>query len=471
MKKSFFDRLFGWLNSKEPSPEQASIAPEPPPSGAGAERQAGVPAPAAAPPATPPKAAPSSTDSAPKIREPLPFTKDDNQRYYGWVARQTDELGLTYSYTASFKQPFKVDFHFQEVKEPIRMRRGMYHEGNDRLSHIQRSERSFGVPTILVSQDVKKLLSHFQLPQHRFHPVVLEPFRIENIITPYFLLQLEYDTLRKQLAYPVPVRGLRQTYTMLDGYRKPVTEMELPVLSDYAALQKLRMDIIADPKISLRTPEIVTEHLSLDTTLDLYTYKDEIVISEPLRDALQRHFPEAFHCYELNLSHIQIDPDVYRQRVNQYAAIELDISPVEYTFSEEVQRLYARSKARLAENFTTPEDAFGDDEFSEVSQRLQLVLPDTFKEIYRRKPDFGDTGWEWEGFRHMLTLDQADWKEAEAIGAIAFAGNGCGDHLGLPLAGNSLFESGTLVYYFSHEDGSCHEVGELADFELWKDKI
>lgn len=417
----------------------------------------------------------ASTTSLPEEKGPSPYlsisspdgpaSTDDNQKYYGLMLLREDEQGMIASYSLPFRSIHTGDRPLQFVGESLNLWCHTKATGKDRLANFQWVKPEMGAPSLLISDSVKRLLLSFSIPTHCFHPATLDPPRIEEVETDYHVLQLGYDSLLKELQYPVSIEGLGSRYEPVSRRVGKISPLEVPDIQNYEAFETESRRLQKEG-VPYGYPALMPYRFLLSTAHDVYTYRDEIIINEFVKEALERHFPGEFETYELNLPPIRINPDRYADKREKYADLSVAVDPLRYIFSDEDEDRFAMTETYLSGDYEVPEEAYGDDEFSAAAKRLKLVFPTEFKRFYRGGLP-SPTYWELENLNRIYPLENMDFTGPEATGAIAFAGNGMGDYLVLPRRSDSPYILSKYVYFADHETDELTMIAPLEGLSEW----
>jgi hypothetical protein len=358
---------------------------------------------------------------------------DYTQRYYFFEPIQQDIHGLTPEFEITDHNPF-----------------GDLQEGPDRLYEVPRFRSFSYYATLLVSENVKAILEKFKLPRHIFHPVKLIHRKLSSE-TKYFILQIEEDTLTKDLDY----LSQRYYFNMITYNEREHGVIENKILK-FQEFVKTRTEINKKLDSIGLNVKIYPDEYRLLSDYDLYSYSvhGNFIVNQFLKDTLEMNFPNQMSFRSAQLLKIKIDPKLYNEKKKQ--TIITAISKVNYKESEEDKYYYAKMK-RL-ESFDKPIDAKpGEDSFTKKEMELNVIFPASFKNKIQAK------NLKIKGYKllpvsgYYLENEYAD-RFPETYKSVVIAENGVGDSINLILEKNSDYHLQDRLFEFFHESGEYEEI-------------
>jgi len=379
---------------------------------------------------------------------------DYSQRYYFWEPIKNDIHGLTPEFEANDPKIFR---EFREKTEPfvidnlITLVNGSLQEGPNRLYEVPRFTNFSGCNSLLVSENVKKVLEQYQLPEHIFHEINLVPKKLKTD-TKFFVLQIAYDTLNRDLVYENNSFYF-SLYKYFDEKREfGAIEEEIKNESDRNAVKNKIAEMY-----SRRNALIQPDRFKLNSDFDLYSYSfRDIIINQYLKDALEKNFPGQMQFSSAQLLNIKIDQEKYDHKKNQEAKTE--ISP-QLLYSESEDYKFFLAKRNRFENSDPPANFSENpkDKFTKKETALNVLFPDKFKENFLNKKI------KVRGYKMLAVSNfyqQNEWAERypETYKSVAIAENGIGDSINLILEKDSDHTLQNRLFEFFHETGEYKEI-------------
>ena len=246
---------------------------------------------------------------------------DYSQQYYFLEPIKTDIHGLTPEFYIVDPNPFseyREGRGLFEIENKPALKNGSLQEGPDRLYEVPRLTGMSYYATILVSENVKTILEKFKLSNHIFHAVTLIPKKLATV-TKYFILQLENDTLTKDLDFSSQEYFFNSTTHNSRNYG--IIESKI---SDYKELEKVAENLEEKYETWSMNLKIFPNEFKLLTDFDMYSYSvhGRFIINQYLKDALEKSFPKQMSFKSAQLLNIKIDQKKYDDKATIYADTE-----------------------------------------------------------------------------------------------------------------------------------------------------
>lgn len=379
---------------------------------------------------------------------------DYSQRYYFFEPVKNDIHGLTPEF--QIKDPRIFNEH-REKKEPfainslITLVNGSLQEGPNRLYEVPRFTNFSGCTSLLISENVKKVLEQYKLPEHLFHEIDLVPKKIKTD-TKFYVLQLAHDTLNKDLIYEN-----NSFYFSLYKYIDEkgafgVVEEEIKNASDRNAARE-RIAKLYDRRNALIQPDTYR----LNSDFDLYSYShSDIIINQYLKEALEKNFPGQILFRSAQLLNIKIDQTKYDDKKNRETATEPS-SRLLYNESEDYKFFFA--KRNRLENFDPPVTILEDkaDKFTKKESALNVLFTSTFKENFLNKK-IKVRGFKMLAVSNFYTQNEWADRHPETYKSVVIAENGIGDSINLILEKDSDQMLQNRLFVFFHETGDYKAI-------------
>lgn len=381
---------------------------------------------------------------------------DYRQRYYFFEPIKEDIKGLTPEFQIQDLNPFEDSS--RKGREPIELRtrltltNGPRQEGPDRLYEVPRFTSLTFTPCLLVSENVKLILERYKLPYHSWHEVNMVHKKIKTN-TKFYLLQLAFDTLNKDLAY----QNASFHYFVKEFSKRghgPVEEK----IENHSSLMNTQMKLAR-----IHTPvsfalSVRADRYELTTDYDLYTYSvhGKVIVNQFLKDALEKNFPGQISFRSAQLLNIKIDQSRYDEKGKLAPNIKLS-SKLAFKESEEDKFYFA--KIERLEKSDPPFDISlkQEDKFSKKEAELKVLFPEVFKNNYLNDRI------KFKGYRILpiskfyLQSEYAD-RYPETYKSVVIAENGLGDSINLMLEKDSDYKLHNRLFEFFHETGEYEEV-------------
>ncbi|MCE3281998.1 MAG: hypothetical protein K0Q66_735 [Chitinophagaceae bacterium] len=377
------------------------------------------------------------------------------QRYYYLEPIKLDIHGLTPELEVSDHNPFG---DFQEgrglltINESLVLENGSLQEGPDRLYEVPRFSSFSYYPTLLVSENVRSILEQFKLPPHVYHPVTLRLKKLKTS-TKYFILQVEYDTLVKDLDFSNQEYDYRFREFTKRGYG--VVKQKISSYNQFEA---------AGTAIEKKYPDlymgvtIYPKCFCLTTDADMYSYSAQgsIIVNQYVKDALEKYFPGQMKFSSAQLLNIRIKQELYDAKAQQEINSKRT-SQLSYTESQEDKYYYAKAERLEREEPVVTEGMLEDDKFRKKEIELNVVFPRIFKNNYLRKA-LDLEGYELLPISRFYRQDEYAARYPETYKSVAIAENGGGDTINLLLERDDDFRLQNRLFEFLHETGEYVEV-------------
>lgn len=387
---------------------------------------------------------------------------DYSQRFFYMQPVQNDEYGLTPEFEVDGKNPFEIlqnDRNIIELKNNLILKSGSLQEGKSRLLEMPRFSTFSYNPVLLVSENIKIILEQFNLPEHTFTLVKLKPKKI-NTRDKFYLLQINHDTLTKELDFEKVhflyrlKKGIIDSQASYSDWKNVET-----TITSYADLQDFLNNLRKELKnkgmresIEFRPSEFI-----LNTKYDLYSYSvhNKFIVSEFLKNELEKHLPSQILFRSAQLLCINIEQDQYDIMSKREIDLIDKVARIKYTSASEDLFYYDKMQRLEEADSEFPDNILKGDEFTDKEKELNVVLPEKFKRLFRK----GNIDDEYE----LLSIDdfyiQNEFADRipETYKSLIFAENGCGDSLGLILDKKSDYKLKPQIYEFLHETGEIEK--------------
>uniref|UniRef100_UPI0023F07937 hypothetical protein n=1 Tax=Flavobacterium filum TaxID=370974 RepID=UPI0023F07937 len=362
---------------------------------------------------------------------------DYSQRYYFFEPIQHDIHGLTPEFEIDGSNPFN-DFRDGrqpfEITQKLTLKNGSLQEGPDRLYEVPRFSSFSYYTTLLISENVKEVLEQYKLPHHLYHEVNLSPKKLKTN-TKFYILQIEFDTLNKDLVYKN--NSFHYSFKDFDNRGHGIVEEQIGNHTDLMNA-KDKLGKIHSP-IGYGVTIKPSNYL-ISTDYDLYSFSvhGKIIVNQYLKDALEKNFPNQISFKSAQLLNIKIDQSEYESKRNLSINTKLS-SRLTYKESEE-NKFYFAKVERLEKSDTALEvSQTQEDKFSKKEIELSVLFPQVFKNNYlnKRLRIRGYTLLPISKF--YLQSEYAD-RYPETYKSVVIAENGVGDSINLILEKDSDYK-------------------------------
>jgi hypothetical protein len=195
----------------------------------------------------------------------------------------------------------------------------------------------------------------------------------------------------------------------------------------------------------------------LSTDYDLYSFSvhGKVIVSQYLKDALVKNFPNQLSFKSAQLLNIKINQSEYENKKNLSINTKLS-SKLTYTEAEE-DKFYFAKVERLEKSDTLLDvSQTQDDKFSKKEIELNVLFPKVFKNNYLNK--------KIEIIGHTLLpisefYSQCEYADRypETYKSVVIAENGLGDSINLILEKDSDYKLQNTLFEFFHETGEYEE--------------
>jgi len=380
---------------------------------------------------------------------------DYSQRYYFFEPIQQDIYGLTPEFEIDGSNPFN-DFrdgrHPFEISQKLTLRNGSLQEGPDRLYEVPRFSSFSYSTTLLISENVKDVLKQYKLPHHLYHEVNLIPKKLKTN-TKFYILQIEFDTLNKDLVYEN--NTFHYSFKDFDNRGHGLVEEQIANHTDLMnakeKLGKLYSPIGYDVTIK-------PSNYLLSTDYDLYSFSvhGKIIVNQYLKDALEKNFPNQISFKSAQLLNIKIDQLKYENKRN--LSINTRLSS-RLTYKESEEDMFYFAKVERIERSDTAFDIseIQDDKFSKKEIELKVLFPQVFKNNYLNKR-VKIKGYKLLPISKFYSQNEYGDRYPETYKSVVIAENGVGDSINLILEKDSDYKLQNRLFEFFHETGEYEEI-------------
>ncbi|NTS42154.1 hypothetical protein HRG84_14720 [Flavisolibacter sp. BT320] len=379
----------------------------------------------------------------------------NSQRYYFLEPIYSDVHGLTPEFEIKGFNPFN---EFREGREPFAINNkltlvnGSLQEGPDRLYEIPRFSSFSYYTTILVSENVRKVLDQYKLPSHIYHEVNLIPKKLTTT-TQFYILQLAFDTLNKDLIYDH--NAFYFSFKDFDNRGHGAVEEKINSQSELMAVEEKLKKIHSPIGYGVT---IKPDRYKLKTDYDLYTYSvhGKIIINQYLKDILEKNFPGQILFKSAQLLNIEIEQSKYEEKKKLSINTKLS-SKLSYRESDEDKFFY--SKVERLENFDPPIKSaeLNEDKFTKIELRLNVIFPEIFKNNYINKR-IKIKGYSLLPISKFYLKNEYADRYPETYKSVVIAENGVGDSVNLILERDNDHKLQHRFFEFFHETGEYEEI-------------
>ena len=380
---------------------------------------------------------------------------DYTQRYYFLVPVHDDVSGLTPEFKIEDHNPFEQFREGRglfEINEELTLVNGSLQEGPDRLYEVPRFTSFSFYTTLLVSENVRSIIEQFKLPAHKYHEVKLKPKKL-TITTKFYLLQLDFDTLNKDLDYTD-----RKFYYSFKDFKKggkgPVTD---PITSHD---ELINVNALLKEKYSPNGygVKIRPDKYPIKTDYDMYSMSvhKQIIVNQYLKDALEKNFPGQMTFKSAQTLNIKIDQRQYDSK----AGLQINTkqsSKVSYRESEVDKFYYAKLERLEKDDSQFDSSLLENDKFRKKELELKVIFPKIFKNNYLNKNlSLGD--YDLLPISKFYIQNEYSGRYPETYKSVVVAENGLGDTLSLMLERDSDYKLQNALFEFLHETGEYEEI-------------
>jgi len=380
---------------------------------------------------------------------------DYSQLYYFFEPIQHDIHGLTPEFEINGPNPFS---DFRDGRQPfditqkLTLKNGSLQEGPDRLYEVPRFSSFSYYTTLLISENVKKVLEQFKLPHHLYHEVNLIPKKLKTD-TRFYILQVDFDTLNKDLVYEN--NSFHYSFKDFDSRGHGFVEEQIGNHTDLMnATEKLgKIHSPIGYGVTIKPSKYLVRN-----DYDLYSFSvhGKIIVNQYLKDALEKNFPEQICFKSAQLLNISIDQIKYENKKNLSVNTKLS-SKLTYKESEEDKFYFAKVERldKLDTAFDVSETQ--GDKFSKKEVELNILFPQLFKNNYLNKR-LKIEGYKLLPISKFYIQNKYADRYPETYKSVVIAENGVGDSINLILEKDSDYRLQNILFEFFHETGEYEEL-------------
>jgi hypothetical protein len=375
------------------------------------------------------------------------------QRWYYISPIHIDIHGLTPSYKGDSNNPFESYDNNRNIlnySDPsiLRFIPDSGSEGPDRMFEVLRSRAIERYAALLISENIKTVLSKFKLPKHKYFQTEVKAKRVNSNVN-YFVLQFDLDTIYHDINFPATdFRFRKKRFSSRSGWRSVMQK----VISLEKLIEQRKALLSSTDKLSTSI-EILPTRFTVESNYDLYTLDNRIIVNEFVKEALESNFPNQIKFRSAQLLNIFTDPNEYLKK--ELRKISFSSKTVLFSVPE-VQQKYIAKRDRLEEqNLKVDPKLIGADEFSSIQGKLNVILPDNIKRFIKSNAAIGEYA--------ILRIDQFYQQDEyastypESFKAVIIGENGIGDSIGLMLEKDDDYRLQDIIYEFLHETGEIHK--------------
>lgn len=371
------------------------------------------------------------------------------QRWYYLSAIHNDIHGLTPSYKGDSDNIFEsydndrniIDY---SASTTLKFISDSGSEGPDRMFEILRSNTVERYAALLVSENVKALLSNFTLPKHKYYKAEVKAKKVKPNAD-YFVLQFDLDTIYNDLDFKeTDFKFRKKSFASRTGWRSVSQQIasHKELAEQYKALRS-NTDGIST------FVEILPARFALKSNYDLYTLGNRIIVNEFIKEALDENFPNQINLRSAQLLNITAESNEYETKRSRTTTFS---KKVEVFSVPQIEQHYIGKRDRLEQaSLKIDPSLIQDDEFAAIQNQLDVIIPDKMKRFLKANSTIGEYS--------LLTIDQfyqlSEYSSTnpESVKAVAIGENGVGDAIGLMLEKDDDFRLQNVLYEFLHETG------------------
>ena len=376
---------------------------------------------------------------------------DYSQRYFRLKPIQKDLQGLTPEFKIDGKNVFnqyRESRGLFEIKEELHLINGSLQEGPPRLYEVPRFNDMTYYAGLLVSQNVKNILEKFKISKHKFIPVKITPKKIKTDLR-FFILQVEHDSLLKQADFSELAFKKLEKEKWLGEYT--TTQLKKGEIKDYPSIDKSIKELKSK---GISYSKFVPKEYIVDTDEDIFTIDRDIIVNEFVKKAMEDHLLNQVLFESVQHLNIRIPQENYDS--NEYVVREnMSIQDLGIEISEEFT-FYSKKMDRLRTEDLPFSNEVPQDEFSEIQVKLNVIIPEAFKQKYR-KNDIDPEEYEFIPVEEFYLENEYANRLPETYKSLMVADNGCGDALGLILEQSDDCQLRAELFEFNHETGEVEE--------------
>jgi len=375
---------------------------------------------------------------------------DYSQKYYRLKPIQNDVHGLTPEFEIDGRNVFGIYREgrgFFEIKDKLKLVNGSLQEGPPRLYELPRFSSMSYYPVLLLSENLKNIIEQFNISQHKFIQVNLSPKKIKTNLD-YYLIQIEYDSLLKQANFTnLEFLSLTKNDWFGSYKKEPLAKGEI---ENYQSIEVLQEKLKAD---GIKYVDLAPISYIVDTNEDIFTIKGDIIVNEFVKNLIEDNLPNNVLFESVQLMNIKISQHIYDAK--ESAKSEVVISDSEVQISEECN--FFSDKAKRLENSDLKLNIkLIKDEFYQIQNKLNLVIPESFKVRYRNN-NIDEEEYEFIDISEFYIQNEYSDSVPETYRSIIVAENGCGDSLGLILDKHDDYRLREELFEFNHETGEVEK--------------
>jgi hypothetical protein len=375
------------------------------------------------------------------------------QRWYFISAINIDIHGLTPGYKGDPNNPFEsYDYNRNISNHPesvvLKFIPDSNSEGPDRMFEVLRSNTIGRYAALLLSENIRAVLSKFTLPKHKYFQAEVKPKKVKSNVS-YFVLQFDFDTIYNDIDFQqTDFKFRRKTFSSHTGWR--AIRQKVSSLQELAEESKTLRS--STDKISTFI-EILPTRFTIKSNFDVYTVDNRIIVNEFVKEALESNFPNQINFRSAQLLNICTEPKDYERKRSR----TISFSTRNDLFSvPEVEQHYIAKKDRLErQSVQVDPSLIQADEFTAIQLKLNVIIPDNLKRFLKSNSALGEYS--------ILAIDrfyqQNEYSSTnpESFKAVIVGDNGIGDSIGVILEKDDDYRLQNVIYEFLHETGEIHK--------------
>lgn len=173
-----------------------------------------------------------------------------------------------------------------------------------------------------------------------------------------------------------------------------------------------------------------------------------------LKKAIEVSLPNQVQFESVQLLNISIPQAKYDSKLSKRITKE-PLKDSDTSMDEELVFYYQKAK-RIEQEEKEIEEFINNDEFFEIQQKFNLLIPESFKDRYRNN-EIDNEEFEFLPIHEFYIQNEYSDRVPETYKSLIVAENGCGDSLGLILEKEDDLKLKENLYEYNHETGEVEE--------------
>lgn len=376
---------------------------------------------------------------------------DYSQRYFKINPIRNDIHGLTPEFQIDGKnvfEEFREGRGLFEITSELKLVNGSLQEGPPRLYELPRFSGMSYYPLLLVSENLKSIFESFKISKHKFIPVNIQPKKIKTDLV-YYILQIEYDSFLKSSDFH---KLQFQKLTKNDWFGEFKKELlSNGEIRDYDSMASYTEDLKTQ---GVKFSKLVPINYISNTDRDIFTIEGDVIVNEYVKKAIEDSLPNQVQFNSVQLLNIGIPQPEYDSKSFE-GRNTVSVIDSEPSMDEELVFYYQKAK-RIEKEEKEIGGYINNDEFLDIQQKFNILIPELFKHRYRRN-EIDNEEYEFLPINEFYVQNEYADRVPETYKSLIVAENGCGDSLGLILEKEDDFKLKENLYEFNHETGEVEE--------------